>query len=239
MATMYAATAIPKRAGQHLWAVPGGALHRPHRHSGPDDGAALLPMARAGHHVMVGGGVAHRHKMRGRAGSLPTACPKIHSRGMAVPGGACGFGAPAEPGISARQFVAIATQSTFGPGTLGSEQSNDRPGAGGASAGGGPAAANEDSWLSIRPGRRLCPGTAGVEMTPAPPLRVQRPEQPMHRQPVPPSSRCALAQSPFSAYTALPQPDGRGPGPAAGPGCLRAILPAPSLAPGSTRTPCG
>ena len=38
------------RDGQHLWAVPGGALHRPHRHSGPDHGLlffnnVILPFA--------------------------------------------------------------------------------------------------------------------------------------------------------------------------------------------------
>ena len=211
------------RDGQHLWAVPGGALHRPHRHSGPDDGAALLPYARAGAPCNGGGGIAHRlQKCRGRAGSArrPVRDPqpghggagrrlrflgRLRSRDQRR--AVCGHRHPVHP---------------FGPGALGSEQPNDRPGTGVHRPGRRPPLL-QTGQLAVHSGRRrLCPGTAGRRDDPQrPPLRVQRPEQPMHRQPVPLFSRCAPAPGRLSLRTQLlPQPDGRGPGPAAGPGCI-------------------
>ena len=58
------------------------------------------------HHVMVGAALLTAYKNAGGEVDLPKALQEMYSRGKAVPGGACGAG------ISAGQFVSIATAST-------------------------------------------------------------------------------------------------------------------------------
>ena len=64
------------------------------------------------HHVMVGAALLTAYKNAGGALDLPEALREMYRRGKAVPGGACGFWGACGAGISAGQFLAIATGST-------------------------------------------------------------------------------------------------------------------------------
>ena len=64
------------------------------------------------HHVMVGAALLTAYKNAGGKVDLPQALQEIHSRGKAVPGGACGFWGACGAGVSAGQFIAIVTGST-------------------------------------------------------------------------------------------------------------------------------
>jgi len=64
------------------------------------------------HHVMVGAALLTACKNAGGDIDLPKALQEMYSRGKAVPGGACGFWGACGAGVSAGQFVAIATAST-------------------------------------------------------------------------------------------------------------------------------
>ena len=64
------------------------------------------------HHVMVGAALLTAYKNAGGTIDLQKALPEMYRRGKAVPGGACGFWGACGAGISAGQFVAIATAST-------------------------------------------------------------------------------------------------------------------------------
>ena len=64
------------------------------------------------HHVMVGAALLTAYRNAGGALDLEKALREIYSRGKAVPGGACGFWGACGAGISAGQFLAIATEST-------------------------------------------------------------------------------------------------------------------------------
>ena len=92
--------------------MPLGDFNRPHSDRPPDDGPALLPYARPGTPCDGGSSPAHRLQERRGALDLEKALREIYSRGKAVPGGACGFWGACGAGISAGQFLAIATEST-------------------------------------------------------------------------------------------------------------------------------
>lgn len=64
------------------------------------------------HHVLVGAALLTAYRNAGGKLELETALKEMYSRGKAVPGGACGFWGACGAGISAGQFVAIATGST-------------------------------------------------------------------------------------------------------------------------------
>lgn len=64
------------------------------------------------HHVMVGAALLTAFKNAGGEIDLQEALNEMYSRGKAVPGGACGFWGACGAGISAGQFMAIATKST-------------------------------------------------------------------------------------------------------------------------------
>ncbi len=64
------------------------------------------------HHVMVGAALLTAYKNAGGTLDLESALQEMYRRGKAVPGGACGFWGACGAGISAGQFVAIATAST-------------------------------------------------------------------------------------------------------------------------------
>lgn len=64
------------------------------------------------HHVMVGAALLTAYKNAGGVLDLEKALREMYSRGKAVPGGACGFWGACGAGISAGQFLAIATEST-------------------------------------------------------------------------------------------------------------------------------
>ena len=63
-------------------------------------------------HVMVGAALLTAYRNAGGNIDLEKALKEMYSRGKAVPGGACGFWGACGAGISAGQFVSIATSST-------------------------------------------------------------------------------------------------------------------------------
>ena len=137
------------------------------------------------HHVMVGAALLTAYKNAGGKLDLESALREMYSRGKAVPGGACGFWGACGAGISAGQFLAIATASP-GPGALGIEQSDDRPGPGQHRQGGWPPVL-QTGFLAGRPGRRgLCPGApGGGDAAQRARLLLQCPKQPVHRKTLP------------------------------------------------------
>ena len=64
------------------------------------------------HHVMVGAALLTAYKNAGGKIDLSKALVEMYHRGKAVPGGTCGFWGACGAGISAGQFMAIATDST-------------------------------------------------------------------------------------------------------------------------------
>lgn len=64
------------------------------------------------HHVMVGAALLTAYKNAGGAIDLQKALHEMYRRGKAVPGGACGFWGACGAGVSAGQFMSIATDST-------------------------------------------------------------------------------------------------------------------------------
>ncbi len=64
------------------------------------------------HHVMVGAALLTAYKNAGGELELESALQEMYRRGGEVPGGVCGFWGACGAGISAGQFVAIATNST-------------------------------------------------------------------------------------------------------------------------------
>lgn len=64
------------------------------------------------HHVMVGAALLTAYRNAGGNIDLENALKEMYSRGKAVPGGVCGFWGACGAGISAGQFVSIATGST-------------------------------------------------------------------------------------------------------------------------------
>ena len=102
------------------------------------------------HHVMVGAALLTAYKNAGGDIELTGALQEMYRRGKAVPGGVCGFWGACGAGISAGQFMAIATHST----PLAKEAwglSNRMTAAALSSIGqvGGPRCCKRDSWLSI------------------------------------------------------------------------------------------
>lgn len=64
------------------------------------------------HHVMVGAALLTAYKNAGGKLDLEKALHEMYRRGKEVPGGACGFWGACGAGISAGQFLSIATEST-------------------------------------------------------------------------------------------------------------------------------
>ena len=64
------------------------------------------------HHVMVGAALLTAYRNAGGKLDLEAALKEMYRRGKTVPGGVCGFWGACGAGISAGQFVAIATGST-------------------------------------------------------------------------------------------------------------------------------
>ena len=64
------------------------------------------------HHVMAGAALLTAYRNAGGRLELEPALREMYSRGKAVPGGACGFWGACGAGISAGQFLSIATAST-------------------------------------------------------------------------------------------------------------------------------
>ena len=118
------------------------------------------------HHVMVGAALLTAYKNAGGVLDLEAALHEMYSRGKAVPGGACGFWGACGAGISAGQFLAIATEST----PLAQEPwglSNQMTGRALDSIGkvGGPRCCKRDSYLAILAAVDFAREHLGVSMT--------------------------------------------------------------------------
>lgn len=118
------------------------------------------------HHVMVGAALLTAYKNAGGSLNLEEALQEIYSRGMAVPGGACGFWGACGAGISTGQFIAIATRSTplakepWGLSNRMTSRALDRIGGVG-----GPRCCKRDSYLAILSAVDFAREQLGVEMT--------------------------------------------------------------------------
>ena len=173
--------------GQHFRPVSLGDLHGPCRHPPADDGPAVLPYARPGTPCDGGRGPAHRlQKRRGRSGFGSSSARDVQpgqgrSRrclrilGRLRRGHQCG----AVSGHCHRVHAP-------GPGALGIEQSDDRPGPGQHRQGGRPPLL-QAGFLPGHSGRRgLCTGTpGGVHDADRPRLHLFEAEQPVHWQTLP------------------------------------------------------
>ena len=99
---------------------------------------------------MVGAALLTAYKNAGGEIDLHHALYEMYSRGKAVPGGSCGFWGACGAGISAGQFMAIATGSTplanepWGLSNRMTSKALDSIGKVG-----GPRCCKRDSWLSI------------------------------------------------------------------------------------------
>ena len=118
------------------------------------------------HHVMVGAALLTAYKNAGGEIDLERALQEMYSRGKQVPGGACGFWGACGAGISAGQFMAIATRST----PLAKEPwglSNRMTSKALESIGevGGPRCCKRDSYLSVLAAVDFAGEQLGVEMT--------------------------------------------------------------------------
>jgi hypothetical protein len=102
------------------------------------------------HHVMVGSALLTAYKNAGGKLDLEKALHEMYRRGKAVPGGACGFWGACGAGISAGQFVAIATASTplaVEPWGLSNQMTSKALGNIGKH--GGPRCCKRDSYLAV------------------------------------------------------------------------------------------
>ncbi|MBR6526076.1 MAG: SAM-dependent methyltransferase [Clostridia bacterium] len=102
------------------------------------------------HHVMVGAALLTAYHNAGGELNLEQALHEIYRRGKAVPGGACGFWGACGAGISAGQFMAIATASTplaAAPWSLSNQMTAKALDSIGKN--GGPRCCKRDSYLSI------------------------------------------------------------------------------------------
>ena len=117
------------------------------------------------HHVMVGAALLTAYKNAGGDIDLESALKEMVSRGKAVPGGTCGFWGACGAGISAGQFVAIATASTplaVEPWGLANRMTSAALGAIGNV--GGPRCCKRDSYLAILAAIDFAGECLGVEM---------------------------------------------------------------------------
>lgn len=64
------------------------------------------------HHVMVGAALLTAYKNAGGELELESALQEMYSRGMAVPGGACGFWGACGAGVSTGMYMSIVTKAT-------------------------------------------------------------------------------------------------------------------------------
>ena len=139
------------------------------------------------HHVMVGAALLTAYKNAGGSLDLEAALREMYSRGKEVPGGACGFWGACGAGISAGQFLAVATQSTplaqepWGLSNQMTARALDSIGKGGRPP------VLQTGFLPVHPGRhRLYPGASwGGDGTDSPRLLLQQSKQPVHRQALP------------------------------------------------------
>lgn len=142
------------------------------------------------HHVMVGAALLTAYKNSGGTLDLRSALQEMYSRGKAVPGGACGFWGACGAGVSAGQFLAIASASTplaVKPWGL----SNRMTAAALESIGrhGGPRCCKRDSYLAIQAAVDFTAEHLGIQMEKNAPV--------CSRSPL--NAQCLRKQCPFFA----------------------------------------
>ena len=118
------------------------------------------------HHVMVGMALLTAYINAGGRLEFEEALREMYSRGKAVPGGVCGFWGACGAGISAGQFIAIATSSTplaQEPWGLSNRMTSQALGSIGAV--GGPRCCKRDSYLAVLAAIDFAREELGVEMT--------------------------------------------------------------------------
>ncbi|MDI9242882.1 DUF5714 domain-containing protein [Fusibacillus kribbianus] len=118
------------------------------------------------HHVMVGMALLTAYKNAGGRLEFEEALREMYSRGKAVPGGVCGFWGACGAGISAGQFIAIATSSTplaQEPWGLSNRMTSQALGSIGAV--GGPRCCKRDSYLAVLAAIDFAREELGVKMT--------------------------------------------------------------------------
>ncbi len=166
------------------------------------------------HHVMVGAALLTAYKNAGGPLELERALGEMYRRGKEVPGGACGFWGACGAGISAGQFLAIATKSTplavepWGLSNQMTARALDSIGKVG-----GPRCCKRDSFLAILAAVDFAREQLGVEMERTVPLCSYSAQ----------NNQCIGGRCPFSAASRgqaqgglclrpqlLPQPDGGG-----------------------------
>lgn len=141
------------------------------------------------HHVMVGAALLTAYHNAGGSLDLPAALAESYSRGMAVPGGACGFWGACGAGISAGQFIAVITDSTplaiepWGLSNQMTAQALNQIGQVG-----GPRCCKRDSYLAILAAITFVREQLGIEMTKTVPLCTHRPQ----------NNQCIGKRCPFS-----------------------------------------
>ena len=117
------------------------------------------------HHVMVGAALLTAYGNAGGNLDLESALLEMYRRGKAVPGGTCGFWGACGAGISAGQFVAIATGSTplaVKPWRLSNQMTAAALSS--ISEHGGPRCCKRDSYLAILAAVDFAAGHLGVRM---------------------------------------------------------------------------
>ena len=150
------------------------------------------------HHVMVGAALLTAYKNAGGTLDLEPALREIYSRGMAVPGGACGFWGACGAGISAGQFCAIATQSTplarepWGLSNRMTSRALDSIGTVG-----GPRCCKRDSFLAVLAAVDFASEQLGVKMERTVPVCTFSPQ----------NDQCLGSRCPFSAANAAKRRD--------------------------------
>lgn len=123
------------------------------------------------HHVMVGAALLTAYRNAGGSLELSKALTEMYARGKAVPGGACGFWGACGAGISAGQFMAIATKSTplaKEPWSLSNRMSAKALEEIGKA--GGPRCCKRDSYLAVLAAIAFCAEHLGVQMQKAIPI---------------------------------------------------------------------
>ena len=147
---------------------------------------------------MVGAALLTAYKNAGGALALEPALREMYSRGMAVPGGACGFWGACGAGISAGQFCAIATQSTplarepWGLSNRMTSRALDSIGTVG-----GPRCCKRDSFLAVLAAVDFASEQLGVKMERTVPVCTFSPQ----------NNQCLGPRCPFSAANAAKRRD--------------------------------
>lgn len=102
------------------------------------------------HHIMVGAALLTAYKNAGGNVDLPAALTEIKTRGLQVPGGACGFWGACGAGVSAGMFVSIVTGATpMAEQDWGLSNRMTSAALGAIGAVGGPRCCKRDSYLAV------------------------------------------------------------------------------------------